>query len=171
MNTDTLGRLAQRVADQLTALHERHLSGQLTREEFVELAVPFLVAARSRAVALADLALAAELSRLWERLVNPLGIEIPEADVAGALADTLDSDQYRLDQLAAIAVLARAVTLWAAQDATHEAMVAHDVSVWVRDTNGGACELCLDLAGQGEAPITVKMHQHKGCGCAQRPVA
>lgn len=171
MNTDTLARLAQRVADQLAALHARYEAGTLTREEFVALAVPFLDAARARAVALADVALAAELSRLRRQIVNPLGIEPPPADVEGAVADTLDSDQYRLDALAAVAVLARAVTLQTAQEATHEAMVEHGVEVWVRDLNAGACELCVDLASQGEAPITVQMHQHKGCGCAQRPVA
>lgn len=170
MNTDTLGRTAQRVADQLTALHARYEAGRITREEFVALALAFLDAARARAVALADLALAAELSRLRRTVVNPVGLEPPPPLTEDIVTDTLDSEPYRLDALAAVAVLGRAVTLDAAQQATQDGMRAHEVRYWTREPNAGACEVCEDLA-DGLVSVEEVMWTHKGCGCAQRPVA
>lgn len=170
MNTDTLGRAAQRVADQLVALHARHEAGRITREEFIALALAFLDAARARAVALADVALAAELSRLRSRIVNPLGLPPPAALEESVVADALDSDPYRADALAAVGVLARAVTLHAAQEATQEGMRAQEVRFWTRDPNAGACEVCEDLA-DGLVSTDEVMWTHKGCGCSQRPVA
>lgn len=170
MNTDTLGAVAERVADQLTALHSRYEAGALTLGEFVDLALAFLDASRAQAVALADLALAAELSLLRDALVAPLGIEPPAPLPATAVVETLDSEQYAADAAAAVGVLARAVTLAAAQEATHEGMRRHDVTHWTRDPNPGACEVCTDLAN-GIVPVGDAMWTHKGCGCAQRPVA
>lgn len=170
MNTDTLGRAAQRVADQLVALHARHEAGRITREEFIALALVFLDAARARAVALADVALAAELSRLRRTVVNPVGLEPPPSLTEDVVNGTLDSDPYRLDAVAAVAVLGRAVTLDAAQRATQDGMRAQDVGYWTRVPNTGACEVCEDLA-DGLVSVDEVMWTHKGCGCAQRPVA
>lgn len=171
MNTTTLARLAQRIADQLEALHASHEEGLIDRQDFVALAVALLAGARARATALADLALAAELTRLRKQIVLPIGIEPPAPLAPAVVTETLDSPQYALAAAGAVAVLARAVTLEAAQEATHTAMEAHVVSEWTRDTEPGACEICEDLAGQGPAPATTPMWWHRGCGCAQRPVA
>lgn len=170
MNTDTLARLAQRVADQLTALHARLEGGTLDEDGFLDLALALLDGARARAVALADLALAAELSALRGRVILAVGIEPPAPLPASVVTDTLDSDQYAIDAAAAVAVLGRAVTLDAAQLATQDGMRAHGVRYWTREPNAGACEVCEDLA-DGLVSVDEVMWTHKGCGCAQRPVA
>lgn len=170
MNTDTLGRLAQRVADQLTALHTRYEDGDLTRAEFVTVASSLLDGASARAVALADVALAAEVSRLRRTVAVPLGLAPPAPTPEATVTDTLDSPQYEQDAAGAIAVLGSAVTLAAAQDATQTGMSEHGMRFWKRDPNAGACEVCEDLA-DGLVSVDQVMWTHKGCGCAQRPVA
>lgn len=169
MNTATLGALADRAAAQLVALHGRYTDGHLTREDFAALALAFLDGARAQAVALADLALAAELTVLREQVASPLGLA-PAPIATGEVTDTLDSERYQADAVAAITVLARATTLAAAQDATTEGMTVHGVQQWTRDPNDGACPVCTDLAA-GTVPTTTPMWTHKGCGCTQRPVA
>ena len=169
MNTDTLARLAQRLADQLAALHTRYEEGQLTRSEFVTTATAFLDGAAARATALADVALAAEVSRLRRQVAIPLGLA-PTPVQESVVTEALDSPQYEQDGPGAVEVLARAVTLAAAQDATQNGMRQHEIKYWTRDPNAGACEVCEDLA-DGLVTVDQVMWTHKGCGCARRPVA
>lgn len=166
-----MGGLAQRVADQLVALHARREEGRITRAEFVDLATAFLDAARARAVAVADLALAAELSVLRSRIVATIGLEPLPEPLRPAVEETLASEPYRAAPAAAVAVLGRAVTLQATQDAYAEGMRRHGVELWERVTDTGACEVCRDLARRGPASTEVSPWHHKGCGCSTRPVA
>lgn len=172
MNTETLGALAEQASDKLVSIHNFVDAGQASLEQFQGAALVVLMQAKVRSVALADLALAAELTRLRGDLVPPLGLGLPEdADTATsqAIEDTLTSPQYALNAAAAVAVLGRAETLAAAQDATSRGMVRSEIEGWTRVLNAGACELCQDLAGE-VLPRNAIPYHHKGCGCTIRPV-
>ncbi len=162
MNTDLLGSLAQRAADRLAVLWDRWEARELTREEFIASAVAVLGVSRARAVALADLGAAADMTQATGAVVAPLGLAPPAVVGTAVLAD--------LDSRGAAEVEGRAQTLTAAQDAHHEALQTHGAQGWVRVLNAGACVLCRDLAGD-VLPISATPYHHKGCGCSTRPVA
>lgn len=172
MNTETLGKLASATEDALVALEDARADGVLPQAKFEAACLLVLLKAKLTGVQLADLALSAELTRLRKRVVNPLGLSLPDdaQDTAqAALRDTLDSPQYAVNAAAAVAVLGRSETLAAAQEATSDGLIVHGVEGWTRDLNEGACELCRDLAGD-VLPASARMYHHKGCGCTQRPV-
>lgn len=164
---DTLDRFATGVEDDLARLRE-----DTDPDVFGPLAATLLVAAVSRAVALADVALAAALSVLRGSPVAPVGLAVPGAAPAALVAavrDLLTGPQYAADPARAVRVLARAEVLAAAQDAYSDGLVRHRVPGWTRVTNLGACAMCRDLTG-AVLPADVPMYHHKGCGCVQRPV-
>ncbi len=172
MNTATLGKFAAGVEDALVALEDARAEGVLPQAKFEAACMVVLVKAKATGVQLADLALSAELTRLYKRLVPPLGLSLPadaQDTARQALRDTLDSPQYAVNATAAMAVLGRSETLSAAQEATSDALIVQKVEGWTRDLNDGACELCRDLAGE-VLPAKARMWHHKGCGCSQRPV-
>lgn len=169
MNTNTLGAVAERAGERLVELHARLDSGEIAREDFLLLAVAQLDISKSRAVALADLALAVDLTALRGAAVLPIGLPPPPTTPAATVADVLDGEPYRLDAAAAVAVLGRAESLAAAQDAYGAGMQQQGVSAWTRQLNGGACKLCQDLAGD-VLPASAPMYHHRGCGCSQRPI-
>jgi hypothetical protein len=172
VNTETMARFAQRVEDDLVALHNRLDVGELTMPDFVALATVLLVRARAAGVAVADLALAAELSVLLGRAVPALGLPVPDellTTAHAAVEDTVTSPQYQVNAAAAVAVLGRSQALEAVQDAYTEGLRERRVPAWTRVLNGGACGLCADLAGD-VLPGHAEMYHHKGCGCSQRPI-
>lgn len=157
-----MGRVAQSAADRLAVLWGRREAGELTREEFIASAVAVLGVSRARAVALADLGAAADMTRARGEVVAPLGLLPPATAVVLPALVALDSR-------GAAEVEGRAQTLTAAQDAHHEALQAHGAQGWTRVLNEGACVLCRDLAGD-VLPISATPYHHKGCGCSTRPV-
>jgi len=170
--TETLAAFASATETTVVALHARFETGQITEAQFVGLATAALIRAGAQGAALADLALAASLSVQRKHPVPTLGItapaDAPDAALTAVTA-TLASEPYRLDPVAAVAVLGRAEALAAAQDAYGAGMRAHRVSGWTRVLNGGACSLCADLAGP-VLPASAEMYHHKGCGCTQQPI-
>ena len=173
MNTELLATFAASTEGDLVALWERWEAGELTYEEFVALALVLLVRTRARAVALADVGLAADLSLATGEAVPTVGLP-PEDDAPDlartALLAALAAEAYRRDPSAAVAVLARSQALEAVQEATVAAMREQpDVVGWTRVLNAGACELCRDLAGD-VLPVHADMYHHRGCGCSTRPV-
>ena len=78
-------------------------------------------------------------------------------------------EPYRIDTLAAVAVLGRADTFATAQQAYADGMRERDVELWTRNPNTGACPVCSDLA-TGAVDIAVPMWTHRGCGCTQQPI-
>lgn len=169
MNTDTMGTLAQEAADRLVTLWERWEAGEVDRKQFIALAVVLLSVSRARAAALADLGLAADLTRLRGTPVAPVGLAAPVGTPLAAVEDTLAGPPYALAPAVAVAVLGRSETLAAVQDTYSEGLRVSNVYGWTRVLNSGACELCVGLAGE-VLPASAQMFHHKGCGCSQRPV-
>lgn len=170
--TDTLAAFAAATETVIVALHDRYESGEIGEAQFVALATAVLIRAGAQGAALADLALAAVLTVQRQRPVPALGLTAPEDTeqrARTAVTDTLTGHPYRADPRAAVAVLARAESLSAAQNAYAAGMPAHGVTAWTRVLNADACELCQELAGP-VLPASAEMFHHKGCGCTQQPV-
>lgn len=157
-----MGTLAQSAAGRLADLWQRWQDGDLELDQFVALAVALLGVSRARAVALADLGAAADMTRATGAVVATLGLRPPPLGAVRPVLAVLDSRE-------AAEVEGRARTLTAGQDAHHEALEQHGAQGWTRVLNSGACELCQDLAGD-VLPISATPYHHKGCGCSTRPV-
>ncbi|NLE82333.1 MAG: hypothetical protein GX610_22705 [Rhodococcus sp.] len=166
--TDTLNALATSTETAVVALYERFLAGDITEAEFVELGTVALEVANARGAALADLALATQLSVQRKEPVPTVGLSSTRTKTVArqAILDALTEDG---DATEAVRVAVRAETLAGAQDAYHEGMQEQGVKAWTRVLNSGACKLCQDLAGD-VLPGHAEMYHHKGCGCSQKPV-
>ena len=165
--TETLDKLATTTAAQVLAAFESWQEGLIEYAHFLAVAAAYLSAGGNRATALADTALAAFLTTATAAPVPTLGLIPPEVDHRPELATI--AALVGIDLAQRFATYARATTLATAQDAYGDAMTERGIPGWTRVLNGGACELCQDLAGDvlpGDAP----MYHHKGCGCTQRPV-
>ncbi len=165
--TETLDRLATATEEQVVAAFESWQDKLIDYADFLAVATAYLSAAGNRATALADTALAAFLTTATAAPVPVLGLLPPEVDHRPELATiTAMTGVVVADKLT---VYARATTLATAQDAYSEGITRRGIPGWTRVLNGGACELCQDLAGP-VLPGDVPIYHHKGCGCTQRPV-
>lgn len=171
--TDSTARLAANVEDELVALHDKVALGVYSEKAFAVLAAGVIAVARAQAVALADVGLATELTKLWQRYVTPIGLGLDpneSLDAAeAALAETTDSPAWQVNAAAALGVLARSQVYNAAQTAYQEGMRIHGVELWTREADADACPVCLGLADGTELSTRTPMYRHKGCGCTQRP--
>ncbi len=169
----TLERLTDDVQAKVLTAFEAWQGGRLTQDQFVQLAAAYVAQGNARAVALADLALATELS-----------VELGEAQPA--IGVTATDDQHRLrDGLLTLVAAAGAVDITkrlarfataepaaAAQQAWNDAMNESVVVIgWYRRIEPDACELCQSWGrGQYVFPTTVTMIHHTGCRCTPKPV-
>lgn len=165
--TDVMDDLASSADRRIQALYARLVAGEITVEQFLTLASAIVAQDQSRAVGMADVALAATLTVSGGTARTPVGL-LPEVDreliverLRVALADP--------DPVAALRVEVRDVVLETAQIAYGVAMQRQGVKRWTRALNAGACVLCRDLAGD-VLPAYARMYRHKGCGCSQRPI-
>lgn len=167
---DTVARLHGGVREQLEKLWQRHASGEITKEQFLALAVAYLNKRIRYAETVADLAVAAELTRLRGELVSPTGMA-SEPDSEGVRAALLDQENRQAFQwapAAGYAVAAAALVLAAFQESSQKSMKDQGVTFVVRVANPDACPVCRDLDGQ-TLPITATPYHHRGCACVQRP--
>ncbi len=165
--TETLHKLATDTEAQVLAAFRSWQEGLITQADFLAIAAAYLTAAGNQGTALADVALAAWLSVELGEAVPALGLLPRQVDHRPALATIAATTGVDLAEQ--YATHARAVTLATAQDAYGQAMTERSIPGWTRVLNGGACELCQDLAGD-VLPGDAEMYHHKGCGCTQRPV-
>lgn len=99
---------------------------------------------------------------------SPVGL-LPEhtsmTRVASVILDALADP----DPPTKLTVNVRDSVLETAQKSYGRAMKRQGVQRWTRKLDGGACNLCRDLAGE-TLPATAEMYRHKGCGCSQKPI-
>lgn len=166
--TDQLAALADLTDRQVQALYTRFQAGEITAEQFIVLASAVVAQGESRAVSMADVALATTLSYQLGHVVAPVGLlpEVaPEQRVTGLVREALDD----VDPPAKLTVNVRSIVLETAQRNYGTAMKRQGVKKWTRKLNAGACEVCQDLAGD-ELPAHADMWTHKGCSCTQNPI-
>lgn len=174
---DTLVRLAEDSERRVLAAYNAYLSGALSRDEAVHVIASLVAAANGQAVALADLAFAAEV-------MAQLGVQFP-VPTQGAEPGTSDLDRLTkaastvLDvaeaspvSTAIIARLARSEPLGSAANAYSDSMIrSGKTKGWVRQKSANACQLCTWWWREGRIwPAEHPFQHHKGCTCTPKPV-
>ena len=166
--TDIMARLADSTDVRVQALYARYVTGEIDEETFVALATAVLAQGQSRAVSLADVALAATLTVMTSRVRTPVGL-LPERHATGSIVRVIREALADPEPPAKLTVNVRDAVLETAQRSYGRAMKRQGVKRWTRKLDGGACALCHDLAGE-TLPATAEMYRHKGCGCSQKPI-
>lgn len=173
-NLTELGAVTER---KVLDLFDRHTAGELTAPQFVSTTATVIAKANGRAVAMADMSLAATLSLRLGVPVAALGLASPAGELARLqkAADTLLAAED--DPRARVARLGRVEPLDAAGTAYSTAIArSRRVTGYRRGLHAGACELCQWLAKthldpEGYVyPSRQPMNRHKGCTCTQVPV-
>lgn len=169
----TLNRLTDDVQVKVLTAYESWQAGALTQDQFVELTAALIARANTRAVALADLALATTLSVELGQVRPTVGVQAP--DDVERLRDavtTLVVAAAAVDVTARLGRLATAEPAAAAQIAWIDGMGQwDDVEGWMRQLDADACELCQSWAADDVVfPTTTKMLHHPGCQCTPKPM-
>jgi hypothetical protein len=143
----------------------------------IGLLAPPIIAGATRAVLLADLGLAAWLTKRTDRPVPTIGLTLPTEtqDAITQGSETIVSDFEENDDADELTMraerLANAAPLSAGQDAYQDAAEAHGLTAWVRKLTGPSdCSLCKHWADGKARPYSVKMSRHPGCDCVAEPV-
>lgn len=165
-------RLADTTRDQVTALWAQHEAGRLTRSEFRTRAAAVVATANTAGVQLADIGLAAEITRHLRRPTPPLGlrpdpVQVDQARMGGDIDAITSRNAAPLDELGA---WARSEPLLTVATAVQGAMVARGIQRWTRGLSGVSCPLCVGWADGVARPTSVRMARHPGCDCIQQPV-
>lgn len=165
---EALVGLADGVQTEVLSLWSAFEEGRLSRPAFVELTAVTIARGNARAVALADMALAATISVELGRVVLPIGLapadDLPRLrKAAGTVADA--------GTVGRVGRLARSEPLATAARAFGAAMRrSRHVKGWHRQVSANACTVCVDLARGGPFPTDVAMAGHKNCSCTAAPV-
>lgn len=153
------------------ALVATYAAKELVPAELAALTAATVARANARAVLLADLGLAATLSRLRRGPVPHLGLTLPLSErdrIAEAISTTLDGDEAEYG--IRLGRLANAEPLETGRQAFHEGMAVQGVQGWTRQAQPDACQLCKSLADGSVVPINKKIIDHPGCACRAVPV-
>ena len=173
--TDTLTDLSGQAEARALAVYASWSEGLLTDAEFVALLAAIITTANARAVALADLSLAASISVALGRPVPTLGLLAPDDDpqrlhkAATTLVSDLDGTP---DPHARVGRLGRSEPLTTAANAYSAGMArSGHVTGWTRGLSAKACQLCQWWARDGRTwPDDHPLKTHKGCTCYANPV-
>lgn len=164
--------LGEQAAEQVAAIFTSWQEARISTEEAVDLLAAFIAGANSRAVALADLSLAATLMQQMGVPVATLGL-VPDARDVARLHKSARTILAVPDvTLERVQRLARAEPIDAASKAFSEGIKkSPHVTGWVRSVSGSGCELCTWWRRDGQVwPADHPMPTHKGCTCSQVPV-
>lgn len=167
---------ARRLADQtratVVALWARQTAGEITSAQFRTLAAAAVAQANTAGVTLADVGLAAEVTRHLRRSVAPLGLTPTDVqvdqdrmarDIDRITARTLEPEDQLGDWASSEPHLTVAATV-------QRAMPRHGIERWTRGLSGGSCPKCTGWADGVARPTSVPMARHVGCDCIQQPV-
>lgn len=168
---DQLQRLGDTTANRVVAVFSDYAEGRFTHDHAVALIAAIIAKANHKAVALADLSLAATLMLSLGRPVAPLGL-LPPADDPERLT-TAAATLLAVTGLtvARVARLGRSEPLAAAANAYSQAIDQNQlVTGWIRQASPAACKVCADLADNKVRASSVSMWHHLGCTCVQQPI-
>ncbi|MGV9673563.1 hypothetical protein ACWDPV_23760 [Gordonia sp. NPDC003504] len=174
---DTLVRLAEDSERRVLAAYRAFVSGALTRDEAVHVIASLVSAANGQAVALADLAFAAEvMAQLGVQFPVPTqGWEPGTSDLdrlTKAASTVLDVAEASPVSTAIVARLGRAEPLETAARSYSDAMIrSGKTRGWTRQLSANACQLCRWWWREGRVwPAEHPFQHHKGCACIPKPV-
>lgn len=171
---DLLVRLAGDSEHRVAVVYQAFLDGLLSHDETVQLLASYLVAANGQAVALADLAYAAEVMTQTGTAAPTVGLTptddlerlIKAASTVLSVAETSPVPE------AIIRRLGRSEPLETAANAYSDAMIRSGrTKGWTRQKSANACQLCTWWWREGRVwPAEHKFQHHKGCTCTPKPV-
>lgn len=166
--TETMAALAASTDERVQALYAAYERGEIDQDTFVAMATAVLAGGESKAVSLADLALAGALTAATAAVRTPVGL-LPDTGAERRAVVAIHDALADPDPPAKLTINIRDAVLETAQRSYGTAMRRQGVKSWTRRLNSGACELCRDLAGD-VLPAAADMYRHKGCGCSQKPI-
>lgn len=155
------------------AAHDALTAGTIrTEAEFISIVASIIAKANGKAVALADLSLAATLTLQLREPVATLGLLPPTTDtgrLSKGLTTILSSE--RLDTAMQLGRLASSEPLTTAARSYSEGIKSSKlVSGWTRGLSGLSCQLCVWWSRDGQVwPDSHEMPTHKGCTCVPVP--
>ncbi|WP_448810463.1 hypothetical protein [Agromyces bauzanensis] len=153
----------------------RYESGQITEGQLVQLVAAVIVLANVHAVAVADVALSAELTvktgRVWPAAATALD-RAEQARLEKGVKTLLRDEKAGATVYDRLERLARSEPLTAATNAYSRGVSqSKAVTGWVRQMDGDPCQLCRWWWREGRVwPKDHPMQHHKGCECTQRVV-
>lgn len=172
---DELIALGAKSEEILIDIYRRYVEGLIDRETAVTIIADVLAAANSRAVALADVALAAQLMVDVQAPVATAGIVRPISDsdrLVKAVNTLLVVAEASDVPESIVARIARAEPYEASQRAFSTAVEKSGITKgWIRNLEKGGCQLCQWWWRDGRVwPKAHPMPTHKGCVCHPIPV-
>ena len=172
-------RVAERSEKELLSLHGSFRSGRITEATFIALAAAAIARANARAVAVADLGIAAAILQATGESVGPVGVvlESDQRRLRDAVRSILTAEIASVDTetdlqestAARLGRIGRAEPLSMAQTAMLTAMASQGVEGWTRQTGPDPCPLCVSWADGKVRPPTTRMARHHNCSCVARP--
>lgn len=175
--------MSERSEREVLAAWGRRESGSISEDEFITAAANIISRQNRRAVALADMAMARQISRELRRSVSPLGdeggsdsedSEEQQDRLAGALRTVISAsvssiadDDMSESVARRLARVARSEPLARGQDMIQRALRTWGMG-WTRATGPDPCEMCQGLADGTVLPADADMVRHTGCSCMQQ---
>lgn len=174
-------RLAEATEDRISQLWNLHEAGHLSLSDFRAAATSIVAQANTAGVQLADIGLAAEVTRQLRQPASPLGLRpsavqvnpdriVHDIDrILDEIPSTIDPADLPASRRERLGAWARTEPLLTVATATQAGMVARGAEGWVRQLDADPCQRCIGWAdGVVRAPTT-HMKRHNGCGCIQAP--
>lgn len=164
-------RLAEGTRAAVLGLWALVAEGEISVDQFRTLAAAEVASANTAGVNLADIGLAAEVTRQLRRITSPIGLGAPDVavdqarmarDIDRTIASTDDPGPLLGDWAASEPYLTVANTVQAG-------MALHGFEGWTRGLSGASCPTCLGWADGVVRPVSVSMIRHPGCDCIQLP--
>lgn len=178
---DRLRDIAGEAESEVLRLFDRYDGGGLTRSEFERSVAAALAQANGRSVELADRAAAVQLTRLFNREVEPEGVDRDldrdRERLTESVADLLDAEPevvaagavgLAASQRKRLARLARNEPLQRGQETVQRRFQRREVG-WTRRVGADACPLCNDWDDGRVRPASIDMPRHVNCSCVQAP--
>lgn len=165
-----VGRIREDTKQKVMAAWSMYGKGYIDRARFEDLAAAILGQAGARAATAADLAVAAEVSRMNMRLAISAGVTngTKRETYKTSLQTILDGDGDKLMQLSRLSLNS---PLADATDAYSAALASSSAEGYVRQLDADPCQLCRWWWREGRIwPADHAMPYHSGCECVARPV-
>lgn len=165
---DSVLTIAAATAAAVALILDAWEAGDLTDDDLVAMVAARVALGNTRAAALADLGLAADITAATRRLSLPLGLLPPAGDaqrLTTAVRGIVDADKStartRIERLADNEPKETAATTRG-----NGITLSRNVTGWTRGVSPNACRACHGLAGATLSTKTT-MWRHTGCSCTQ----
>jgi hypothetical protein len=175
-------RLADAVQERIARLWALQEAGEMPLGEFRARAAALIAQTNAAGVQLADIGLAAEVTRQLRRPAAPIGLAPSpvQTDQRRILADidrildetplTVSPGDLPESRSTRLGAWARTEPLVTVATAVQAGMQRRGAQGWVRQVDADPCRKCSEWADGVVRHPSTPMARHNGCGCIQVPV-